>query len=110
MNSVEEEEIESPDHRVSGPSVFVFDCCLSVMQGKKKDKLISKVTDHRVRDIAQLVECWPSMQKALGVIPAPYKTECGGTCRKLARERWRQLDQKFKLILCLVVSWRLAWG
>lgn len=70
-------------------------------------------------DMAQMTKCWPTMLKALGLIPRAGQTlglapqtcgMCWHTSVIIALERSRWMDQKFKVILFYIASWKPAWA
>lgn len=70
-------------------------------------------------DTAQRTECWPTVLKALGLIPRAGQTlglapqtcgMCWHTSVIIALERSRWTDQKFKVILFSIASWKPAWA
>ena len=67
----------------------------SVEKCKKYDVII-KTTFLGVGDVAQLVECLPSMQEALDPISNTTSTGCDDTCLGSQFSGVRQEDQKWK--------------
>lgn len=57
-----------------------------------------------------MIECLPGLQNALGPFPstAPHKAMEAPVVP--ARRKWRQKDQKFKVLLSYKMSLRLAWA
>ena len=58
--------------------------------------------------MAQLTECWPRRHEVLGTVPQFCRNKVWWhMCVKAALGRWRQEDQKFKLVLECIASYGL---